>query len=58
MNFKIKCTLGILAPLTAIMLIYNGLQNSLNIVLIISLLVLGTISSGAAISDVILGKIR
>lgn len=58
MKFKIECTLGTLAPLATMILIYKGLNNSLNTIIIISLLALGTISSGVAISDVILGKIR
>lgn len=58
MNFKIKCMVGILAPLIAIIFIRNGLHSLPNIILTISLLIIGTIFSGSAVADIILKRTR
>lgn len=58
MNFAIKCALGILLPLTAMIFIYNGLNSLPNIISTISLLILGTIFSGSAVADIILKRTR
>ncbi|GAA6237210.1 hypothetical protein [Apilactobacillus micheneri] len=58
MNFEIKCALGILSPLTAMIFIYNGLNSPSNMISSISLLILGTIFSGSAMADIILKRTR
>ncbi|WP_157944961.1 hypothetical protein [Apilactobacillus micheneri] len=58
MNFEIKCALGILLPLTAMIFIYNGLHSLPNIISTISLLIIGTIFSGSAVADIILKRTR
>lgn len=58
MNFAIKCSLGVLLPLTAMLFIYNGLNSTSDMLLSISLLIVGTIFSGSAVADIILKRTR